>query len=116
MSIATASNAKIQNPVRTLCLQSLSSFYSETDGRDLPFPGTLEQKLSIVGALLSIVKALVLINLCCKHPLERCFDSMDNQLPQLPLLPRPEGGTLACDVLQRCSFYQEEGLSQEIRK
>jgi hypothetical protein len=23
---------------------------------------------------------------------------------------------LACDVLQRCSFYQEEGLSQEIRK
>jgi hypothetical protein len=42
----------------------------ETDGRGPPLPGTLGQKLSIIRALLNIVKALLLISLCFKHPLK----------------------------------------------
>jgi hypothetical protein len=59
--------------------------------REPPLSGALGQKLSTVRTLLKIVKVLLLIILCCKHPFERSFGSPKDQLPELPLPPRPEG-------------------------
>jgi hypothetical protein len=41
----------------------------ETDDKDSPLPVTVGQKLSAVRPLLSTVKVLLLLNLCCSYPL-----------------------------------------------
>jgi hypothetical protein len=45
----------------------------KTNRRSPPVPGALGQKLSIVRAPLSTVTTLLLIKLCCKHPLDCLF-------------------------------------------
>jgi hypothetical protein len=66
---------------------------TEKDGRNPPSPGTLAQKLSIAGALLNIVKVMLLIKLCCKHTFETCLAQQNISCYSCHLLPghREEG-------------------------